>query len=79
MTPTRNELTTTILGAPPNWDESKMGPCKGLPVHVTDEPSFYSYWQTTWGERLAILFGRPVRLCVASAGHPPVHLDTVAR
>jgi hypothetical protein len=76
MTPTQNELTTLTLGAPPNLDEAKMGAaCKGLPVCRADE-RFYSYWQTTWRERLAILCGRSVRLCVASEAHPPVHLDT---
>lgn len=78
MTPTTNELTTITLGAPKNWDADARGPCSGLPVCFQDG-EFYSYWKTTWRERLAILFGRPVRLCVASAAHPPVHLDTESR
>jgi hypothetical protein len=78
MKPTSNELTTLTLGAPKNWDAEKNGPCGGLPVCKQDG-EFYSYWVTTWRERLAILFGRPVRLCVVGAGHPPVHLDTERR
>lgn len=78
MTPTSNELTTVTLGAPSNWDADKLGPCNGLPV-CRQDGEFYSYWRTTWRERLAILFGRPVRLCVVGAGHPPVHLDTLPR
>lgn len=80
MKPTKNELTTRTLAAPANWDEDTRGPCEGLPVAFDpDDPAFYSYWTTTWRERLAILFGRPVRLCVAAMAHPPVHLDTERR
>jgi hypothetical protein len=80
MIPTRNELTTRTLGAPPDWNEEARGPCIGLPVAFdSNDPAFYSYWKATWRERLAILFGRPVRLCVASRSHPPVHIDTERR
>ena len=79
MTPIKNEHTVIVLGAPKNWDAEKLGPCNGLPVLVQREEgqmTFYSYWQATWRERFAILFGRPVRLCVVGDGHPPVHIDT---
>lgn len=80
MTPTKNELTTRTLGAPQGWNVNARGPCIGLPVAFDpDDQAFYSYWTATWRERLAILFGRPVRLCVASMAHPPVHLDTEHR
>lgn len=80
MKPTANNLTTLTLGKPLDWDEARRGPCVGLPVAVDhDDPAFYSYWTTTWAERVAILFGRPVQLCVAGMTHPPVHLDTVRR
>jgi hypothetical protein len=78
MTPETNELTTITLGAPVGWDHEKQGKCGGLPVCKQDG-EFYSYWRTTWRERLAILLGRNVRLCVVGNGHPPVHLDTVRR
>lgn len=74
----KNEHTNDLLGAPSNWDAPKHGPCLGLPVLIENDnglKSFYSYWQTTWRERLAILFGRPVRLVVIG-NHPPVHIDT---
>ena len=77
MTPIRNALTTTILGAPEGWDETKHGPCVGLPICAADGNYNYSYWSLSWRERLAILFGRPVRLCVLGWPHPPVALDTV--
>lgn len=77
MTPIRNKFTNHVLGAPVNWDEAKYGPCVGLPICAADDNYNYSYWSLSWRERLQVLFGRPVRLCVLSAGHPPVMLDTV--
>jgi len=78
MKPFKHPLATFTLRAPKDWNEVKRGPCYGLPVYFdASDPSFYSYWVATWRERLAILFGRPVRLCVASNVHPPVHLDTI--
>lgn len=74
-----NEWTKDILGAPSNWNAERDGPCLGLPVLIERDDGglkcFYSYWRTTWRERLAILFGRPVRLVVTGM-HPPVHIDT---
>lgn len=78
MKPTTNELTTITLGKPITWDEATQGPCGGLPV-CRQDGEYYSYWTTTWRERLAILFGRPVRLCVVGFSHPPVHLDAERR
>lgn len=79
MKPLKNEWTTIILGAPKDWDAEQYGQCEGLPVLIEREGSqmlFYSYWQATWRERLAVFLGRPVRLCVTGQAHPPVHLDT---
>jgi len=67
MTPIRTVHTTRVLGAPAGWDADRSGPCAGLPVIDSDG--------LTLRERLAVLFGTPVRLCVASDGHPPVALD----
>ena len=79
MTPIRNKFTNHVLGAPVNWDAEKHGPCIGLPICAADEGYNYSYWSLSWRERLQVLFGRPVRLCVLSTtGHPPVMLDTTA-
>lgn len=76
MTPIKTDRTNTVLGAPQGWNEMRHGPCIGLPVVATEDPYLYSYWRTTWRERWAILFGRPIRLCVAGSTHPPVSLDT---
>jgi hypothetical protein len=76
MKPIKNKYTTTTLGAPKDWDESKYGPCIGLPVACCDDNYNYSYWSLTWRERLSVLFGRPIRLCVLGWPHPPVMLDT---
>lgn len=64
----------TILGAPTPWDEATHGPCEGLPV-ASAHGYLFSYWSLNWRERLRILVGHPVRLCVASTGHPPVELS----
>lgn len=74
MKPIKTATTTTVLGAPRDWDEERLGECVGLPVAYGDG-CISSYWSPTWRERLAILMGRPVRLTVAGLGHPPVMLD----
>jgi len=78
MKPISNDLTNHTLGKPQNWDDAKHGPCGGLPVCAFTEdglPQFYSWWRTTWRERLLILCGRPLRLGLTSRAHPPVSLD----
>ena len=71
MKPIKFDEATRTLGAPVGWDESRHGPCGGLPVwHGGD--SYVSCWQPSWRERFAILFGTPVWLSVISIGHPPV-------
>jgi hypothetical protein len=76
MQPIKTDATNKILGAPPEWNVARHGPCIGLPVVETEDPYFFSYWRASWRERWAILFGRPVRLCVVGSVHPPVSLDT---
>jgi hypothetical protein len=75
MKPIRTDATTALLGAPRGWDEPRHGECQVLPV-VEADGVFYSYWRPTWRERLRVLFGRPVRLCVVANGMPPVAVDT---
>lgn len=79
MRPIKNSLTTFVLGAPTNWDEARHGICKPLYVAYDDDSRFYSYWKPTWRERIRVLYGFPVRLCVHSNGHPPVALDVTGR
>lgn len=74
MKPMMMPTTTTVLGAPRDWNKDKHGPCEGLPV-TESEGCLYSYWKLTWKERLAVLVGKPVRLCVASLAHPAVALE----
>lgn len=76
MKPIWTAGTNYVLGAPAGWDERAHGPCAGLPVVRTDDPYFFSYWRPSWREKLALLFGRPVRLCVVGRAHPPVMVDT---
>jgi hypothetical protein len=75
MTPIETKHTATILGAPANWNAERLGPCRRLPVAVGDGFTC-SYWRASWKERVAILLGRPVRLCVAGPIQPPVWVDT---
>jgi hypothetical protein len=76
--PIHTKDTTVVLGAPANWSAEINGPCGGLPIARPQDDQFhqYSHWRANWRERLAILLGRPVRLCVFGISHPPVHLDT---
>lgn len=73
MAPIRTEHTTTILGAPKDWDEAKDGKCVGLPVHKdTATNCFYSFWQPSEEDISNILAGVPIRLTVVGFTHPPV-------
>ena len=75
MQPIRMPHTTRTIGAPRDWDEKLNGPCIGLPV--TDSGgTMLSFWKPSWMQRLLVLAGRPVRLAVRGASHPPVWLDT---
>lgn len=75
MRPIRTKDTTMVLGAPKDWDADRLGPCEGLPIAVGDG-FMCSFWKPTRRERLAILFGRSIRLGVSGVSHPPVWLDT---
>ena len=75
MKPISLPHTTRVLGAPPFWDEETDGPIVGLPI--SDGDGFIaSYWRLTWKERLRVLFGRPVRVCVHGHTTYPISLDT---
>ena len=77
MQPIALPHTTRVLGAPPFWDEATDGKCEGLPI--SDGAGFIaSYWKPTWRERLAVLFGKPVRVCVHAHTTYPISLDTEA-
>lgn len=74
MNPINPGPRAVVLGAPADWREDVNGPCIGLPV-IRDYGLQYSYWSLTWKERISVLFGRPIRLCVRSTSHPPVWLE----
>jgi hypothetical protein len=68
---------TRRLGAPPNWDAEKNGPCGVL--HIRDELAgdvndMVSAWIPTEEERAKIAAGAPILLKVCGRGHPPVML-----
>lgn len=77
MKPIRTKATNDTLGKPLSWDDS-LGPCVGLPVcrtYAEDEtPLVYSWWSFTWRERLLVLLGKPLRLCLVGRTHAPVAL-----
>lgn len=77
MKPVSTSTTTRTLGAPENYvAEYHDGvPCESLPI-TDHDGNMYSYWSLSWGERLAVLFGRKIRLIVPGAVHPVVMLDT---
>lgn len=78
MNPIRMPSTNRVLGAPLDWDEAKHGICQGLPVTI-DGDHFYSWWSLSWAERIRVLFGKPLRLCILSRSHPPVALEITAK
>ena len=75
MKPIRTENTTSVLGKLSDWDEHMRGPCGGLPICRTADGEMFSWWRPSFRERLALLFGGNVRLCVVGGLHPPVALQ----
>ena len=68
MRPIRHPTTTATLAEPDGWDEAADGECLGLPI-TQSAGVMSSYWRPSLRERLAIAFGRPVRLGVFGDGH----------
>lgn len=65
------------LGAPPNWDEERDGPCATLYAERTPEGLFYSIWVPS-EEELAILnAGGGIRLGIYNERHPVVNMHAV--
>lgn len=75
LIPIKTRYTNKTLLPPPNWDNSD-GECLPLPVCYDEaDHSFSSWYHVPWRKRLAVLFGRPLRLTVLAAFHPPVAID----
>jgi len=62
------------LGAPPNWDKFQHGECKGLPVRQ-EKTTYTSYWKPSLLERIKLLFGADIEVCVVTIAHPPIALN----
>lgn len=75
MIPIEQKHTTHYFKAPADWDSNTQGECKILPVSMF-EGVMYSYWKPSLKQKLQILFGYPIRLCMVGEVHPPVALDT---
>jgi len=77
--PIKTRMTNLLLSSPHSWDEKTRGPCEALSVCSTDDGLKYSWWRPTWSERLRLILGWPVRLCLVSEKHPPVSVDVEER
>jgi len=76
MRPIEHPLATNTLAPPVNWDRERQGDCRSLSVCFDREDGrFYSWWKPSWRERLSLVLGVPVRLCIAASSHPPVALQ----
>ena len=70
MKPVKKPHSNIVLKAPQNWDAAEHGEC--LDLHATrHEGMFFTYWKAGFKERLKILFGGSVRLCVISNSFAP--------
>lgn len=74
MTPIKTPETNLILKPPSDWQAQLNGDCSTL-FATRDGRAIRTLWKTTLRERLAILFGSPIRLTVMADFHPPVRLD----
>lgn len=77
MKPIHTNATNKILNAPDNWEDAHDAECVGLPVYV-NSIYIYSWWKLTCKERLLLLLGRPIQLCIVGRTHAPVALQVAA-
>lgn len=68
----RRQETNRIITQLGSWDDEQ--PFPDIPV-VEYEGVIHSYWRPSLWERVKILFGCPVRVCIASEYQPPIILD----
>lgn len=74
MQPISMPHNNCVFHPPSNWNSDEYGVCTSL--HVSNyDGVLYSYFKPSWKEKLLILFGKPVRLCVSGSIQPPVALD----
>jgi hypothetical protein len=65
---------TTVLGPPPGWDNSRNGPCGGLPV-MAHGGRLLSCWRPSAEELEMLNAGGHVVLAVVGEMHPPVSVN----
>lgn len=66
-----------ILGAPPNWDAQRDGPCVGLPISCASDGACVSFWRPTPCERLLLAYGGNIVVWVHSGlTQPPIMIAT---
>lgn len=76
MNPIQHPTNNKVLGAPPDWDQSK-GYCNALPITKLENDtrlSLVSFWRPSAAELKALNEGHPLMLWIHSAAHPPVSL-----
>lgn len=65
------------LKAPLNWNEEQYGPCAPLNVHIdADNACYISRWRPSFGDRIRLLFGRPVQVTLAGM-QPPIIVEVL--
>lgn len=75
MKPVKFKSANAVLGPPEEWDSGIHGECSRLHV-LKDNSYIYSCWKPSFGERVKLLFGQPVKLIVAwPMTMPPVALE----
>jgi hypothetical protein len=68
---------TRVLGAPQDWDQSKVE-CQGLPIFDTEDGWMVSQWKPNELEIETLRHGGSLMLWVFGTAHPVVGLDVSA-
>lgn len=77
MIPVRIAGATRNLGAPPNWNPERDGPCSHLPIRdevIGQVPYMTSRWELTPDEIARVQQGAPIELRIVGQTHPVVSL-----
>lgn len=74
MKPVKDARTPRTLLTPVGYEDTIDLPCN----YDIKAGIIWSYWETTFLERLQILFGRNIRVTIKGRVHCPIMLDTEA-
>lgn len=68
-----------VLGAPTDWDQSKLecGALSVTDVKIEGQAAMLSYWEPDEEDRKILAAGGKIRLFVWGTIHPPVAIDAV--